>query len=222
MAHILIVEDEKSINILIKKNLELVGHTCTSIFDGEAVFDAIEKQNFDLILLDIMLPKLDGFQVLESLIEPLKENTPIIFLTARSDIEDRVKGLKLGADDYIIKPFDMLELQARIETVLRRFHKADKVFCLGDVKVDLSGQQVYLQDMLVEFSPKEFALIETLIKNRNIALSRDKLLEMAWGYDYGGDTRTVDVHIHSIRKKLNWEHIIKTVYKLGYRLEAKP
>jgi len=217
MAKILIVEDEKAINTLIKKNLELVGHTCVSVFDGEAVFDEIEKQAFDLILLDIMLPKLDGFQV----IEEFKENVPIIFLTARSAVEDRVKGLKLGADDYIVKPFDMLELQARIETVLRRFHKADIVFCLGDVKVDLSAQQVYYKDELVEFSPKEFLLVEALIKNRNIALSRDKLLEIAWGYEFGGDTRTVDVHIHSIRKKLGWENVIKTVYKLGYRLEAK-
>ena len=216
MAHILIVEDEKTINTLIKKNLELVGHTCVSVFDGEAVFDEIEKQAFDLILLDIMLPKLDGFQV----IEELKENIPVIFLTARSAVEDRVQGLKLGADDYIVKPFDMLELQTRIETVLRRFNKSDKTFCLGCVKVDLSAQQVFYKDMLVEFSPKEFLLLEALIKNRNIALSRDKLLEIAWGYEFGGDTRTVDVHIHSIRKKLKWENAIKTVYKLGYRLEV--
>ena len=216
MAHILIVEDEKAINTLIKKNLELVGHTCYSVFDGEAVFDELEKKTFDLILLDIMMPKMDGFQV----IKELKENIPIIFLTARNAVEDRVKGLKLGADDYIVKPFDMLELQARVETVLRRFHKADKVFFFGDVKVDLSGQQIYYKDTLVEFSPKEFLLIEALIKNRNIALSRDKLLEIAWGYEFGGDTRTVDVHIHSIRKKLNWENVIKTVYKLGYRLEV--
>ena len=216
MAKILIIEDEKSINTLIKKNLELVGHTCVSAFDGEAVFDEVEKQTFDLILLDIMLPKLDGFEV----IKELKENIPIIFLTARSTVEDRVKGLKLGADDYIVKPFDMLELQARIEAVLRRFNKTDKVFCLGDVKVDLSGQQVYCKDAAVEFSPKEYLLIEVLIKNRNIALSRDKLLEIVWGYEFGGDTRTVDVHIHSIRKKLGWEKVIKTVYKLGYRLEV--
>ena len=218
MAKILVVEDEKAINNLIKKNLELVGHSCVSVFDGEAVFDEIEKQNFDLILLDIMLPKRDGFQV----IEELKENIPIIFLTARNAVSDRVKGLKLGADDYIVKPFDMLELQARIESVLRRFHKAAQSFSLGDVKVDLSGQQVYFQNTLIEIAPKEFQLIETLIKNRNIAaLSREKLLEIAWGYDFGGDTRTVDVHIHAIRKKLGWENVIKTVYKLGYRLEAK-
>jgi DNA-binding response OmpR family regulator len=218
MAHILIVEDDKPINALIRKNLEVVGHTCISVFDGEAVFGEIEKQNFDLILLDIMLPKLDGFQV----IKQLRENIPIIFLTARSRVEDRVKGLHLGADDYIVKPLDMLELQARIETVLRRFHKADNSFCLGNVRVDLSGRQVYFMEKLVDFTPQEYALIETLIKNRNIAMSREKLLEIAWGYDYGGDTRTVDVHIHHSRKKLGWEKEIKTVYKLGYRLGVKP
>jgi len=217
MARILIVEDEKAINTLIKKNLELVGHTCVSAFDGEAAFDEMEKYAFDLILLDIMLPKLDGFQV----IEEIRENIPVIFLTARGAVQDRVRGLKLGADDYIVKPFDMMELQARIESVLRRANKADTLFCLGGVKVDLSGRQVFFDDILLDFSPQEFLLIETLIKNRNIALSRDKLLEIAWGYDYEGNTRTVDVHIHNIRKKLCWEDVIKTVYKLGYRLEVK-
>jgi len=218
MARILIVEDEKAINTLIKKNLELVGHSCISVFDGEAAFDEMEKCAFDLILLDIMLPKLDGFQV----IEELRESIPVIFLTARGAVQDRVRGLKLGADDYIVKPFDMMELQARIESVLRRANKADMLFCLGEVRVDLSGRQVFYVDNLLDFSPQEFSLIETLIKNRNIALSRDKLLEIAWGYDYEGNTRTVDVHIHNIRKKLGWEDVIKTVYKLGYRLEVKP
>ena len=217
MARILIVEDEKAINTLIKKNLELVGHTCVCAFDGEAAFDEMEKCAFDLILLDIMLPKLDGFQVIEEI-----KDVPVIFLTARGAVQDRVRGLKLGADDYIVKPFDMMELQARIESVLRRANKADKLFCLGDVRVDLSSRQVFYNDALLDFSPQEFLLIETLIKNRNIALSRDKLLEIAWGYDYEGNTRTVDVHIHSIRKKLGWEDVIKTVYKLGYRLEVKP
>ncbi len=216
MAQILIVEDDKSINTLIRKNLELVGHNCVSVYDGEAVFDALEKQSFDLILLDIMLPKLDGFEVLRE----LGVDTPVIFLTARGAVEDRVKGLKLGADDYLVKPFEMIELQARVESVLRRAHKADTSFELGDVRVDLPARQVFYRGELVDFAPQEFLLIETLIKNRNIALSRDKLLEIAWGYDYGGDTRTVDVHIHNIRKKLGWDAVVKTVYKLGYRLEV--
>ena len=216
MAKILIAEDEKSINNLIWKNLELVGHTTVCVFDGEAVFDALEKGSFDLILLDIMMPKMDGFQV----IEELREDIPVIFLTARDSVGDRVRGLNLGADDYIVKPFDMLELAARIESVLRRVNKADRVFVLGETKVDLAGRQVFKGDALLDFSPQEFLLLEALIKNRNIALSREKLLEIAWGYEFGGDTRTVDVHIHGIRKKLGWENVIKTVYKLGYRLEV--
>jgi len=214
MAQILIVEDDKSINTLIKKNLELVGHLCVSVFDGETVFDEIEKRPFDLILLDIMLPKLDGFQVIQEI-----KDIPVIFLTARGAVEDRIKGLKLGADDYVVKPFDMMELQARVESVLRRTQKVDKLFCMGDVTVDLDGRQVFFKDELVDFAPQEFSLIEVLIKNRNIALPRDKLLEIAWGYDFGGDTRTVDVHIHNIRKKLSWEDAIKTVYK-PYRPKA--
>ena len=218
MAHILIVEDDKPINALIKKNLELVGHSCVSVFDGNVVCDTIKNAGFDLILLDVMLPGKDGFE----LIQDIRGEVPIIFITARGAIHDRVMGLRHGADDYIVKPFDMLELTARIESVLRRTHKAETSFKLGDVTVDLAGRQVYYKGDTVDFAPQEYALIEALINNRNIALSRDKLLEIAWGYDYGGDTRTVDVHIHNIRKKLGWEKAVKTVYKLGYRLEAKP
>ena len=217
MAHILIAEDERAINTLIEKNLTLVGHTCVSVFDGEAVLEAMEQERFDLILLDIMMPKLDGFAV----IAEVRGDIPVIFLTARGTVQDRVRGLKLGADDYIVKPFDMLELGARIDSVLRRAGKAAEGFTLGDVRVDLSGRQVFRDGAPQEFTPQEFLLIEALIQNRNIALSRDKLLDIAWGYDYGGDTRTVDVHIHNIRKKLGWEKAIKTVYKLGYRLEVQ-
>jgi len=212
----LVAEDDKSINSIIKKHLVLVGHDCVSVFDGEAVFDAMEEHVFDLILLDIMMPKMDGFQIIQEL-----EDVPVIFLTARGAVDDRVKGLNLGAYDYIVKPFDMMELQARVESVLRRTQKVDNNFCLGDVKVDLSGRQVFYKDQLVELTPQEFTLIEVLIKNRNIALSREKLLDVAWGFDFDGGTRTVDMHIYHIRKKLSWESRIKTVYKLGYRLECK-
>jgi len=216
MAKILIAEDDKSINTIIKKHLALVGHDCVSVYDGEAVFDILEEQSIDLILLDIMMPKMDGFQVMQEL-----SNIPVIFLTARGAVEDRIKGLNLGADDYIIKPFDMLELQARVESVLRRTQKINNTFCLGDVKVDLASRQVFYKEHLVELAPQEFVLIEVLIKNRNIAMSREKLLDVAWGYDYAGGTRTVDMHISNIRKKLAWDDYIKTVYKLGYRLEAR-
>lgn len=218
MAHILIVEDDKKINTLIKKNLELVGYSCVSVFDGDEVSNTIEKEDYDLILLDVMLPGCDGFEVIQN----IKGKVPVIFLTARGSVNDKVIGLRYGADDYIVKPFDMLELQARIETVLRRTQKVEQSFTLGDAKVDMVSRQVYYKGELVDFTPQEFTLIEVLIKNRNIALSRDKLLEIAWGYDYGGETRTVDVHIHGIRKKLGWESVVKTVYKLGYRLEVKP
>ena len=216
MAHILIAEDDRPINTLIGKNLTLAGHSHVSVFDGEAVLVEIAKQPFDLILLDVMLPKLDGF----SLISEIGGCIPVIFLTARGSVQDRIKGLKLGADDYIVKPFDMLELGARIESVLRRAGKAESSFSLGDVRVDFSSRQVFYRGRVQDFTPQEFLLIEALIRNRNIALSRDKLLEIAWGFDYGGDSRTVDVHIHNIRKKLSWEGVIKTVYKLGYRLEV--
>ena len=217
MAHILIVEDDKPINGLIKKNLELVGHTCVSVYDGGEVISEVETASFDLILLDIMLPNRDGFEI----IQDIQGKAPIIFITARGAVHDRVMGLRHGADDYIVKPFDMLELTARVESVLRRTQKTEQSFRLGEVTVDLAGRQVYINGQRVDFTPQEYALVEVLIKNRNIALSRDKLLEIAWGYDYGGDTRTVDVHIHSIRKKLGWEKAIKTVYKLGYRLEDR-
>ena len=216
MAHILIVEDDKSINELIALNLKLVGHTYTQIFDGaEAVCVTLEN-NFDLILLDIMLPSMDGFEVIKKV-----GDTPVIFITAKDGLEHRINGLKLGADDYIVKPFEMLELLARIETVLRRTKKNKTVFSLENTVVDLIGRCVKVNGIEIELSPQEFELLEVLIKNQNIALSRDKLLELAWGYDYIGETRTVDTHIQKLRSKLGWAKHIKTLYKLGYRLEVK-
>jgi len=216
MANILIVEDDVAINMLVRKSLELVGHRCTPIFDGALVREVLANEQIDLILLDIMLPNLDGFQIMAQ----LEVDIPVIFLTARDRIDDKVRGLNLGAYDYLVKPFEMLELQARVEAVLRRTKKDEHHFVLGDVKVDFTSRKVWLKDALVELTHQEFNLVEVLVKNRNIALSREKLLELAWGYDYMGEARTVDVHIHPIRKKLGWEHVIKTVYKLGYRLEV--
>ena len=216
MAHILIVEDDQDINDLIAKNLKLVGHTYEQVFDGVKAIDAVLEGSFDLVLLDVMLPYIDGFEVLKRI-----SFEPVIFITAKDGLQHKLNGLSLGADDYIVKPFEMIELQARVESVLRRTQKLDKAFALGCVEVDLSGRQVYFKGALVDFTPQEFTLIETLIQNRNIALSREKLLEKAWGYDFGGNTRTVDVHISSIRQKLGWEDVIKTVYKLGYRLEVR-
>ncbi|USG66606.1 response regulator transcription factor [Brevibacillus ruminantium] len=215
MATILIVEDEIPINELLKRNLQSVGHTCICVFDGRAAIHELEQREVDLVLLDIMLPELDGYEVFRQI-----RGTPTIFLTAKSSLPDKVKGLTLGADDYLAKPFEMLELLARVDAVLRRTKKECRRFELDGVTIDFESRQVFLDGSPVECTPKEFALLEVLVNNRNIALSRDKLLELAWGFDYVGDTRTVDVHIQKLRKKLDMESRIKTVYKMGYRLEV--
>ncbi len=215
MAEILIVEDEPSINELIRRNLSLTGHHCTQAFDGLSAVELLENKKFDLLVLDIMLPGLDGYQVFERAC-----GTPVIFLTAKSELTDKLKGLAMGADDYITKPFQMLELTARVEAVLRRTKKVEAVFTLGSMKCDFDGHRIFLDGTVVECTPKEYELLEVLIRNRNIALSREKLLDMVWGYDFDGGTRTVDVHIQRLRQKLHLENYIKTVYKLGYRLEV--
>jgi len=216
MAHILVVEDEVAINELICKNLICVGHKCDSAFDGNTALQMTKKKTYDLLILDIMLPEKNGYEVLDE----CSKDTAIIFLTARDSLKDKVKGLNLGADDYIVKPFEALELIARIDAVLRRIKKADTTFSKNDVLVDLAKRTVSGRFGIIDITPQEFGLLEVLIVNRNIALSREKLLELAWGYDYAGETRTVDSHIQRLRMKLGFEDVIKTVYKLGYRLEA--
>jgi len=215
MAHILVVEDDQAINELIARNLKLVGHSYTQVFDGIEAVRIANEAAVDLILLDVMLPGLDGFEVIKE-IPP----TPVIFITAKNGLEHKLNGLSLGADDYIVKPFEILELLARIEAVLRRTKKSSNTFSLDGVVVDLSGRRVTVHGQDAELSPREYDLLEALIINRNIALSREKLLELAWGYDYMGETRTVDTHIQKLRSKLGWENRIKTIYKLGYRLEV--
>lgn len=209
------MEDELSINELIRKNLSLTGHRCTQAFDGKTAVSLLENRNFDLLVLDIMLPGLDGYQVFER-----ASGTPTIFLTAKSELADKLKGLAMGADDYLTKPFQMLELAARVEAVLRRTKKGETEFEMGDLKVDFGRHQAFLKGTAVECTPKEYELLEVLVRNRNIALSREKLLELVWGYDFDGGTRTVDVHIQRLRQKLHLENDIRTVYKLGYRLEV--
>lgn len=215
MALILVVEDDRSINELIVRNLKLVGHIYLQAFDGVEAVEIASDAQPELILLDVMLPEMDGFEVIKR-IPP----TPVIFITAKDGLEHRLTGLSLGADDYIVKPFEMLELLARIEAVLRRTHKTITTFSIDNTIIDLASRTAKVSGADVDLSPREFELLEVLIKNRNIALSRDKLLELAWGYDYAGETRTVDTHIQKLRSKLGWEKHIKTLYKLGYRLEV--
>ena len=215
MAHILIVEDEEAINRLIKQNLRLAGHECTQVFDGLEAKKVLEESNtFDLIIMDVMLPHIDGFTLMQYV-----KGVPVIFLTAKSQLEDKITGLTSGAWDYLTKPFEMLELLARVNLVLQKTQKESKGIWLNDVYVNLEARTVSRGDEEIELAKQEFDLLEILIRNRNIALSREKLLDLAWGYDYMGDTRTVDVHITKLRKKLNLEQYIKTVYKTGYRLE---
>lgn len=216
IAHILIVDDEKNINDLIKINLDMVGQTSEQAFDGETALELLDKGRFDLVLLDIMLPMLDGYQLLPNF---SRRNIPVIFLTARDSVVDKVRGLNLGADDYITKPFEAIELIARINALLRRIGKADSVFVLGDVEVRFDERGVIKAGRRVDLTAQEFALLETLIINCNIALTREQLLNSAWGYGFEGESRTVDIHIQRLRHKLGWENVIKTVYKYGYRLE---
>ena len=217
MAKILVAEDEQPINELITRNLNLVGHMVDQVFDGQNALEKINSDNYDLVLLDVMLPEMSGFEVKQN----MDSDISVIFVTAKGDLSDRLEGLGLGADDYISKPFAILELLARVEAVLRRTHKDEKKFEYSGVEVRLDSHQVFVDGNEVVLTPKEFELLNTLIVNRNIALSRDKLLEMVWGFDFEGESRTIDMHVLRLRKKLNWDDVIQTVYKMGYRLNTK-
>lgn len=216
MQKILIVEDESAIANLIKINLEAEGYQCTCACDGKAGADHIEKETYDLILLDIMLPEIDGYELLEY-VKPM--GTPVIFLTAKGNVNDRIKGLKLGADDYIVKPFQVGELTARVEAVLRRYGKANQKLSFADVEIDVISRTVTKAGVPVDLTVKEFDLLVELMQNRNVALYRERIYEKVWGEVFMGDTRTLDSHIQRLRKKLNWEKYIRTVFRVGYRLE---
>ena len=214
MAKILIVEDEKAINDLIRFNLELVGHKCFQVFGGKAGLEEAFGAKYDLIILDVMLPEYSGFEIMEYI-----EETPVIFVTARSAPNDKIKGLRLGADDYITKPFDILELVERVKAVLRRTKADTAYFEFDGIRIEFDNRRVYKNGEEIQLKPREFDLLEVLVNNRNLALSREKLLRLVWEFDYEGDTRTVDVHIQRLRQKLGIAERIQTVYKTGYRFE---
>ena len=216
MAYILIAEDEQAINDLICKNLKLLGHRTAQAFDGAQAMQLIAEENFDLVLLDVMMPQMLGFEVKAK----LPDDLPVIFVTAKNSVSDQLTGLNLGADDYIVKPFDVLVLIARVENVLRRTKKNSTIFEIKDCTIDLAKRIVLKDGKEVVLTLQEFNLLEALVLNRNFALSREKLLQLAWGFDYMGDTRTVDVHIQKLRKKLDLQKEIVTVFKYGYRLEV--
>ncbi|OQB22803.1 MAG: Transcriptional regulatory protein WalR [Firmicutes bacterium ADurb.Bin182] len=217
MYKVLIVEDEKPISNLIKMNLESSGFLCQSAYNGSDAADLLEIQRFDLVLLDVMLPKVDGFELMEYI---APTGAPVIFLTAKADVKDRVKGLNLGADDYIVKPFAISELLARVDAVIRRYYKADEVICLHDIEIRTQSHTVKRAGKQVELTPKEYDLLMFFVQNRSIALFRDVIFERVWQCSYLGDSRTVDLHVQRLRRKLNWEGKLKTVYKIGYMLEG--
>lgn len=216
MQKILVVEDEAPIANLIKINLEAEGYCCICAYDGKSGADCIERESFDLILLDIMLPEIDGYELLEY-VKPM--GTPVIFLTAKSGVSERIKGLKLGADDYITKPFLVGELIARVEALLRRYGKLNKRLAFADVEIDTVSRTVTRAGKQVDLTVKEFDLLVELVQNKNVALYRERLYEKVWGEEFMGDTRTLDSHIQRLRRKLNWENRIRTVFRIGYRLE---
>ena len=217
MVRILSVEDDRLISRLLEINLKDKGYDCTCVYDGMAAADLLECRRFDLVLLDIMLPGVNGYELLEY-IKGL--GTPVIFLTAKGDVSDRVRGLNLGAEDYIVKPFVIVELLARIEVVLRRFKKADMILTFDNITVDTQKRSACLDGVFVDTTPKEFDLLVLFIKNVNIALFRNKIFELVWDGDYEGDTRTVDIHVQRLRKKFHLEKKLKTIYRVGYRLES--
>lgn len=214
---ILIVEDEEAIAKLIAMNLKVADYEVQLFYDGAEVADALpEQHDYDLALLDIMLPGRDGFELLEDM---KQYDIPVIFLTAKDDIGSKIQGLKGGAEDYIVKPFEILELMVRIEKVLERTKKLSSVIHVLNMEINFEEHTVRQNGEEVMLKPMEFELLAVLAKNKNIAISRESLLRMVWGVDYVGETRTVDVHIGQLRKKLGLSDAIKTVSKLGYRLE---
>lgn len=218
MTKVLIAEDERPIARLLEMNLTRAGYVCTLAPDGLTAADLIEKNDYDLALLDIMLPGLDGYELLEYL---RPTGTPVIFITAKGSLGDRVKGLRLGADDYIVKPFEIAELVARVESVLRRTGRGGRMLRAWDVQLDAVARTVTKAGEPVALTPREFDLLEQLIRNRGAALYRDALFERVWGGEMGPDTRTLDLHINRLRKKLGWHDKITTVYKVGYKLEKE-
>ena len=182
-----------------------------------AAADALDKTRYDLILLDVMLPKVDGYELM-NYITPLE--IPVIFLTAKASVTDRVKGLKLGADDYLTKPFEIIELLARVETVLRRYRKTENILTVHDLVIDTSSRIVKRDGEPINLTKKEYELLLLFVRNKNVALYRETIYERIWGGEYMGDSRTVDLHVQRMRKKIGWEDKIVTVYKVGYRLEG--
>ncbi|MBR4867508.1 MAG: response regulator transcription factor [Clostridia bacterium] len=217
MIHILIVEDEKPINNLIRMSLKRAGYTCDAAYDGLEAMEFLEQHSYDLILLDVMLPQMDGFSLMEY-IRPM--GVPVIFITAMNNVMDRVKGLRMGAEDYIVKPFEILELLARVDVVLRRYNKTESLMTVGDLAIDTVARTVERKGVLLKLTPKEYDLLLLFARNPNVALYRETIYERVWNEEYPFGSKTVDLHIQRLRKKVGWEKKLRAVNKVGYRLEV--
>lgn len=224
---ILVVDDEEHIVELLTYNLENNGYIVSRAYTGREALNIVYKEKVDLIILDLMLPEIDGIEVCKKLKRDKDtSNIPIIMLTAKGGETDKVLGLEIGADDYITKPFSIRELLARIKAVLRRVDKKDRVkngvLKVGDIAIDLESHEVKKKNKIIKLTYKEFELLKILVENRGKAMSRNMLLDMVWGYDYFGDTRTVDVHIRNLRKKIEEDgrnpRYIETVRGIGYKM----
>lgn len=216
MIKLLIVEDDENIRKMLEVTCSIAGYGYDTCGDGLSAVDKIRENEYDAVLLDVMLPGCSGFEVVKKIDT---EKTPVIFLTALQDVTDKVKGLKLGAEDYIVKPFETVELLARIEVILRRRNKNKSVIKYGDITVDTARHIVTKSGRNITLTPKEFELFVFFLRNTDIALTRERLLSSVWGYEFTGETRTVDTHVQQIRKKLEIQDNLITVPKLGYRLE---
>lgn len=217
MIRILIVEDEKPIAELIRLSLRRAGYHCQCVYDGLAAADVLERERFDLVLLDIMLPGVDGFVLLEY-IRPT--GTPVIFLTAKNAVNDRVRGLRMGAEDYIVKPFEVLELLARVDVVLRRYHKTSDTLDIGGLHIDQQAMQVTRDGAPIALTKKEYDLLLLFARNPGVALYRETIYERVWKEDFPYGSKTVDLHVQRLRKKVGWETKLRAVNKVGYRLEV--
>ncbi|BDF71077.1 DNA-binding response regulator [Oscillospiraceae bacterium] len=217
MIQILIVEDEPPISNLIRLSLSKEGYACTCAPDGAAAADLLERGRYDLVLLDVMLPEIDGFELMEY-IHPME--IPVIFLTAKNAVADRVKGLRAGAEDYIVKPFEVVELLARVDVVLRRYRKNGAVLRVGGLEIDTCAMQVRRDGVEIALTKKEYDLLLLFARNPRRALFRETIYERVWGEEYQYGSKTVDLHVQRLRKKVGWEARLQAVNKVGYRLEV--
>lgn len=218
MINILIIEDDENIAKVIKATLQMVNYDSFCCYDGKSGMAEAVKGGYDVILLDIMLPEMSGFEVMERI---KGCGIPVIFLTAMQDVTDKVRGLRLGAEDYIVKPFEALELLARIDVVLRRSNKTQNILTYEDIVVDISRHTASQNGEEIQLTPKEFDVLVYFLQHTDIAITKECLLSNIWGYEFAGESRTVDIHVQQLRRKLNLKDKLITIPKLGYRLDSQ-